>query len=172
MVEQIIGKSVTVLTNDQNTFEQINTFDSIIISPGPGIPYEAGNLLEMISYFSDKKPILGVCLGMQAIAEVYGGKLINLPEIYHGTATEAIRIQEHQILENLPAKIQVGRYHSWAVNPQCVPDNLMVTSVDQTGNIMSLKHKTLEVHGVQYHPESILTPYGKNILNNFLNLAG
>lgn len=168
MIEQIVGKSVSVFKNDQISLKEIEEFDKIILSPGPGIPSEAGILLEVIRNYAGKKPILGVCLGQQAIAEVFGGSLINLKEIYHGIATEAIQTAEHKIFNNLPKTLEVGRYHSWAVNPENFPEELKVTSVDQEGMIMSLKHKKYDLHGVQYHPESILTPMGKIILRNFL----
>ena len=168
MIEQIVGKTVFVFKNDEITLEEIEKFDKIVLSPGPGIPSEAGILLDVIKNFSDKKPILGVCLGQQAIAEAFGGSLINLSEIYHGVATEATQTNDHKIFNNLPETLEVGRYHSWAVNPDDFPTELEITSVDKNGMIMSLKHKTYDVHAVQYHPESILTPDGKQILENFL----
>lgn len=171
MIEQITGEPPSIVKNDSNSFEEIDRFDKIIISPGPGIPSEAGNLLEMISYFAEKKPILGVCLGMQAIGEVYGGKLINLSQIYHGVGCTATKTADHKIFSDLPDSLQVGRYHSWAVDSSNFPQELTITSTDDEGNIMSLKHRNLEVHGVQYHPESILTPRGKDIVRNFLTLT-
>ncbi|WP_234108450.1 MULTISPECIES: anthranilate synthase component II [Chryseobacterium] len=168
MIEQIVGQSVSVFKNDQISVKEIEDFDKIILSPGPGIPSEAGILLEVIRNYAGKKPILGVCLGQQAIAEAFGGSLIHLKEIYHGIATESIQTAEHKIFNNLPKKLEVGRYHSWAVNPENFPEELQVTSVDQEGMIMSLKHRVYDLHGVQFHPESILTPLGKKILMNFL----
>lgn len=169
MIEQIVGKSVSVLKNDEISLEQIEEFDKIILSPGPGIPSEAGLLLDVIKKYYDKKPILGVCLGQQAIAEAFGGSLIQLDEIFHGVATMAKSTNiSTKILENLPSNLEVGRYHSWAVNPQNFPEELQITSVDEEGMIMSIQHKKYKVYGVQYHPESILTPYGKAILKNFL----
>ena len=168
MIEQIIGEKVDVFRNDQISFEGIEEYDKIILSPGPGIPEEAGILLEVIKKYAPTKSILGVCLGQQAIAEAFGGSLINLSEIFHGVATEATQIKDHRLFRNLPEKLQVGRYHSWAVNPEDFPEELEITSVDESGMIMSLKHKTYDVHAVQYHPESILTPDGKQILENFL----
>lgn len=168
MTEQIVGKMVSVSKNDQISLKEIEEFDKIILSPGPGIPSEAGILLDVIKYYAGKKSILGVCLGQQAIAEVFGGSLINLNEIFHGVATEAVQTAEHVIFKNLPNTLQVGRYHSWAVNPDGFPEELEITSVDQEGMIMSLKHREYDLHGVQYHPESILTPMGKIILRNFL----
>lgn len=169
IIEQILGQKVDVYRNDEIPLEDINKYDKIILSPGPGIPEEAGILLEVIKKYAPTKSIFGVCLGQQAIAEAFGGSLINLSEIYHGVATEAKKVKEHMILNNLPEVLEVGRYHSWAVNPEDFPQELEVTSVDESGMIMSLKHKEYDVHAVQYHPESILTPEGRKILENFLN---
>lgn len=171
MVEQIVGDKVEVHRNDQIMLEEIEKFDKIILSPGPGIPTEAGILINVIKKYSPTKSIFGVCLGQQAIAEAFGGSLINLTEIYHGVATAAIQTKEHKIFKDLPKVLEVGRYHSWAVNPEDFPEELEITSVDDNGMIMSLKHKTYDVHAVQYHPESILTPMGKQILTNFLLTA-
>lgn len=168
MIEQIIDSEVDVVRNDQIALEDIEKYDKIILSPGPGIPEEAGILLDVIKKYAPTKSIFGVCLGQQAIAEAFGGSLINLSEIYHGIATESKQIKEHSIFRNLPEILEVGRYHSWAVNPEDFPDELEITSVDDKGMIMSLKHKTYDVHAVQYHPESILTPQGTQILENFL----
>ena len=168
MIEQIMAQKVDVFRNDQILLEDIDKYDKIILSPGPGIPKEAGILLEVIKKYASTKSILGVCLGQQAIAEAFGGSLINLSEIFHGVATEATQIKDHRLFRNLPEKLQVGRYHSWAVNPEDFPEELEITSVDESGMIMSLKHKAYDVHAVQYHPESILTPDGKQILENFL----
>lgn len=168
MIEQIVGKTVFVAKNDEITVAEIEKFDKIFLSPGPGIPSEAGILLDVIKHFTGKKPIFGVCLGLQAIVEAFGGSLINLEEIYHGVATDARQISEHKIFKNLPEKLEVGRYHSWAANPENFPSELEITSVDKNGMIMSLKHRTFDLHAVQYHPESILTPRGKEILKNFL----
>ena len=168
IIEQIVDEKVDVFRNDQIPLENIEKYDKIILSPGPGIPEEAGILLELIKKYAPTKSIFGVCLGQQAIAEAFGGSLINLSEIYHGVATESNQIKEHSILKNLPKTLEVGRYHSWAVNPENFPEELEITSIDNNGMIMSLKHKTYDVHAVQYHPESILTPNGREILENFL----
>lgn len=168
MIEQIIGERIDIYKNDQISIPEIEKYDKIILSPGPGIPKEAGILLELIQTYAPTKSILGVCLGQQAIAEVFGGNLINLSEIYHGVATQARQTQEHYLFHHLPEILEVGRYHSWVVNPESFPEELLITSVDENGMIMSLKHKIYDVHGVQYHPESILTPNGKQILENFL----
>lgn len=169
MIEQIVGEKVDVYRNDQISLEDVDQYDKIILSPGPGIPDEAGILLDLIKKYAPTKSIFGVCLGQQAIAEAFGGSLINLSEIYHGVATESTQIKDHKLFNNLPEILEVGRYHSWAVNPEDFPEELAITSIDKNGMIMSLKHKTYDVHGVQYHPESILTPEGKKILANFLS---
>lgn len=172
MIEQIAGEKVDVLRNDQVPLQDIEKYDKIILSPGPGIPEEAGILLEVIKKYAPTKSIFGVCLGQQAVAEAFGGSLINLTEIYHGVATESKQVKEHSIFKNLPETLEVGRYHSWAVDPDNFPEELEITSVDKNGMIMSLKHKTYDVHAVQYHPESILTPDGKKILANWLSVDG
>lgn len=168
MIERILNQKVDVVRNDQITLEEIEKYNKIILSPGPGIPEEAGILLDVIKKYAPTKSILGVCLGQQAIAEAFGGSLINLSEIYHGVATEAVQTNDHKLFKDLPQTLEVGRYHSWAVNPEKFPEELEITSVDSKGMIMSLKHKTYDVHGVQYHPESILTPQGETIIKNFL----
>lgn len=168
MIERILNKKIDVYRNDEISLEDIDQYDKIILSPGPGIPEEAGILLDLIKKYAPTKSILGVCLGQQAIAEAFGGNLINLSEIFHGVATEAIQISDHKLFTDLPQTLEVGRYHSWAVDPENFPEELEITSTDSKGMIMSLKHKTYDVHGVQYHPESILTPDGETIIRNFL----
>lgn len=168
MIEEIVGHEVDVVRNDQIPLAEIEKYDKIFLSPGPGIPEEAGILLDLIKTYAPTKSIFGVCLGQQAIAEAFGGNLINLSEIFHGVATDAKQTKAHLLFNNLPETLEVGRYHSWAVNPEGLPDELEVTSVDNQGMIMSLKHKKYDVHGVQYHPESILTPSGRQIIENFL----
>ncbi|QBO58913.1 anthranilate synthase component II [Chryseobacterium salivictor] len=169
MIEQISGEKVNVFRNDQIRLEEIEKYDKIVLSPGPGIPSEAGILIDLIKKYAPTKSILGVCLGQQAIAEAFGGNLINLTEIYHGVATNARTIKkEALLLRDLPENLEVGRYHSWAVNPDDFPEELEITSIDENGMIMSLQHKVYDVHAVQYHPESILTPKGKQIIENFL----
>ena len=168
MIEQIVNEKIDVFRNDKISLEEVAKYDKIILSTGPGIPEEAGILLDLIKKYAPTKSIFGVCLGQQAIAEAFGGTLINLSEIYHGVATESTQIKEHKLFKDLPEILEVGRYHSWAVNPENFPDELEITSVDASGMIMSLKHKIYDVHAVQYHPESILTPKGKQILENFL----
>ncbi|MDN5424033.1 MAG: aminodeoxychorismate/anthranilate synthase component II, partial [Chryseobacterium sp.] len=169
IIERILNQKVDVVRNDQITLEEIGKYDKIILSPGPGIPEEAGILLELIKEYAPTKSILGVCLGHQAIAEAFGGNLINLSEIFHGVATSAELVKENtKIFKNLTSGMQVGRYHSWAVNPEGFPEELEITEVDKDGMIMALQHKTYDVHGVQFHPESILTPDGEVIIRNFL----
>lgn len=158
---------VRVKRNDQLTLEEVNHFDKIVLSPGPGIPDEAGLLKEIIKTYAPTKSIFGVCLGQQAIAEVFGGSLINLEEVYHGIATKIKIIKDDILFHGLPKEIEVGRYHSWVVSPN-LPEVLEATSLDRNGQVMSLRHKTLDVCAVQFHPESVLTPYGKQILKNWV----
>lgn len=169
MIEQCTSSQIDVFRNNEILLEEIEKYDKIVLSPGPGIPSEAGILLEVIKKYTATKSILGVCLGQQAIAEAFGGSLIHLSEIYHGVATKATQTNDDILFTNLPKTLEVGRYHSWAVNPNNFPNELEITSIDEKGMIMSLKHKTFDVHGVQYHPESILTPLGKKIIDNFIN---
>ncbi|GAA4816021.1 aminodeoxychorismate/anthranilate synthase component II [Litoribaculum gwangyangense] len=160
---------VTVYRNDKLNLEDVEPFDKIVLSPGPGIPDEAGLLKEIIKKYAPTKSILGVCLGQQAIGEVFGGSLINLDEVYHGVSTQVeICVDDETIFKGLDKNIEVGRYHSWVVNPN-LPDSLEATSFDENGQVMSLRHKTYDVKGVQYHPESVLTPEGKKILENWVN---
>ncbi|HEY5686765.1 MAG TPA: aminodeoxychorismate/anthranilate synthase component II [Yeosuana sp.] len=160
---------VTVVRNDKLTLDDVAPFDKIVLSPGPGIPDEAGLLKPIIERFAPTKSILGVCLGQQAIGEVFGGTLINLENVYHGVATKvSITVDDEPLFKGLEKEIEVGRYHSWVVNPN-LPDVLEATSVDENGQIMSLRHKVYDVKGVQYHPESVLTPHGKQILKNWIH---
>ncbi|WP_394758783.1 anthranilate synthase component II [Flavobacterium sp.] len=160
---------VTVYRNDEFDIDEIKNFDKILLSPGPGIPDEAGLLKEVIRIYSATKSILGVCLGQQAIGEVFGGSLINLEKVYHGVATNVnILVDNETLFDGLEKQIEVGRYHSWVVNTVDFPDVLEITSTDENGQIMSLRHKTYDVRGVQFHPESVLTPNGKKILENWV----
>ncbi|MBP5479757.1 MAG: aminodeoxychorismate/anthranilate synthase component II [Bacteroidaceae bacterium] len=163
-----LGAEVTVFRNDMFKLEQLESYDKIILSPGPGIPCEAGLLLDVIKCYAGKKPILGVCLGHQAIGESFGGKLTNLSEVYHGVATPCTITKKDYLFEGLPEKIEIGRYHSWVVDNDGFPDCLEVTSVSDEGYIMSLRHKEYDIRGIQYHPESVLTPDGKKIIENWL----
>jgi anthranilate synthase component II len=161
---------VSVFRNDEFELEELAKFDKILLSPGPGIPDEAGLLKAVIAKYATSKSILGVCLGQQAIGEVFGGTLTNLDKVFHGIATKVNKSVSDEILfDNIPNEFEVGRYHSWVVNQDNFPDVLEITSVDENGQIMSLRHKTLDVKGVQFHPESVLTPFGKQILENWVN---
>lgn len=163
-----LGAEVTVKRNDQFQLEELEGFDKILLSPGPGVPEEAGLLLDVIRRYAGKKPILGVCLGEQAIGEVYGGKLTNLDEVFHGIQSPVSLTAKDYLFEGLPSTIQVGRYHSWVVDRKDFPDCLEVTAVSEEGYIMALRHRTLDVRGVQFHPESVLTPEGKQMLRNWI----
>lgn len=181
LVEKIIHQKVDVFRNDEIALEKIAAYDKIILSPGPGIPEEAGLLLPLIKMYASSKSILGVCLGHQAIGQAFGGTLTNLSTVYHGVATK-IRIVSsessivnaseltihHSLFTGLPQEIEVGRYHSWVVDMNGFPADLEVTATDENGYIMALKHKTFDVQGVQFHPESVLTPDGETIIRNWL----
>ncbi len=176
MVENIIKKKVAVFRNDEISLNQVNEFDKIILSPGPGIPNEAGILLPLIKQYAASKSILGVCLGHQAIGEAFGGRLTNLTRVFHGVATkiELKKDLEKSVFKNdlfkgLDSEIEVGRYHSWIIDRDQFPKELEVTSWDEHGMIMSLKHHVYDVQGVQFHPESLLTPLGKTMIENWLN---
>lgn len=164
-----LNADVTIFRNDEFDLEIIEKFDKIVLSPGPGIPSEAGLLKAVIEKYADSKSILGICLGQQAIAEVFGGSLVNLEMVYHGVATTIEVVVDDEILfKTLDSKFEVGRYHSWIVeNP--LPSVLQITSVDEDGQIMSLRHRIFDMRAVQFHPESVLTPNGKKILENWLN---
>ncbi len=158
---------VTIKRNDQFTLKEPQNYDGIVLSPGPGLPAQAGLLKKTIVQYAPTHKIFGVCLGQQAIAEVFGGHLWNLSTVYHGVASKITVTQEDPLFRGLPRSFQVGRYHSWIVqNP--LPKVLLATSVDENGEIMSLRHKEYSVSAVQYHPESILTPFGKQILANWI----
>ena len=159
---------VTVYRNDEFDIDEIAHFDKILLSPGPGIPDEAGLLKAVIAKYAPTKSILGVCLGQQAIGEVFGGTLSNLDKVYHGVATMVkTSVDDELLFEGLGNEFEVGRYHSWVVDAS-LPDVLEATSFDENGQVMSLRHKTYDVRGVQFHPESVLTPNGKKILENWL----
>lgn len=166
-----LGAEVTVLRNDCFQLTDLEAYDKILLSPGPGIPQEAGLLLEVIRTYVRKKPILGVCLGEQAIGEVFGGKLTNLSEVYHGIQSPIRITASDYLFEGLPEEILVGRYHSWVVDRENFPDTLEITAVSQEGYIMAIRHKNFDIRGIQFHPESVLTPDGKRIISNWLNHA-
>jgi anthranilate synthase component 2 len=166
---QDLNCEVTVYRNDEFDIDEVKKFDKILLSPGPGVPDEAGLLKEVIKTYSPSKSILGVCLGQQAIGEVFGGSLTNLDKVYHGVATNVtILVDDENLFNGLEKQIEVGRYHSWVINPQDFPESLEITSVDENGQIMSVRHRTLDVKGVQFHPESVLTPHGKKMLENWV----
>lgn len=169
LVKQL-GAKVEVFRNDQFTLNQLERFTKIILSPGPGIPEEAGLLMDVIRTYAGRKPMLGVCLGHQAIAEVFGGKLVNLKEVYHGIATEGTQFGNDPIFSGLPKRIVMGRYHSWVVDRAGFPDCLEVTAMSDDGQIMALRHRNYNIHGIQFHPESVLTPEGATIVRNWLQL--
>ena len=171
-----LGAEVTVYRNDQPEVQALIDnadnieFDKIVLSPGPGIPSEAGLLLDVIRTFAGKKPMLGVCLGHQAIGEVFGAKLTNLSNVFHGVATIGTQFGNDPIFAGLPMNIVIGRYHSWVVSKDGLPDCLEITAESNEGQIMALKHKTLNVRGIQFHPESVLTPDGRKMLQNWMFL--
>lgn len=176
MVEQITQKKVDVFRNDELPLERVKDYDKIILSPGPGIPSEAGLLLPLIKEYASSKSILGVCLGHQAIGEAFGGTLTNLSSPFHGIATPIQLVADRKdanpnvnaLFESMPAEFIVGRYHSWVVSDQNFPEELSITAREANGFIMALEHKKYDVQGVQFHPESVLTPTGVNILKNWL----
>ena len=165
-----LGAEVDVLRNDQFELSELAPYSKIILSPGPGIPSEAGLLLDVIRTYAGKKPILGVCLGHQAIGEVFGAQLENLSDVFHGVATPCHVIADDPIFSGLERDITVGRYHSWVVSKDGFPDCLEVTAVSDEGQVMALRHKTLNVRGIQFHPESVLTPDGRKMIQNWLFL--
>jgi anthranilate synthase component 2 len=171
LVEKITHGKVDVYRNDKIAMEKVNDYDKIILSPGPGIPEEAGMLLPLIKQYAATKSILGVCLGHQAIAQAFGGSLINLSEVYHGVATP-IQLKENvssELYADMPSSFEVGRYHSWVVSKDDLPKELTITAEDEHGFIMGLKHESYDVEGVQFHPESVLTPLGETIMYNWLS---
>lgn len=163
-----LGTEVDVLRNDKFELEELEKYDKIILSPGPGIPEEAGLLLEVIRTYAGRKPILGVCQGEQAIGQAFGGKLTNLSEVFHGIQTNVKIKNKDYIFSGLPTEIPVGRYHSWVVDTEEFPEELVITAISSEGQIMALKHQEYDVHGIQFHPESVLTPDGKQIVGNWL----
>ena len=165
-----LGAEVTVVRNDQFELADLEQYSKIILSPGPGIPSEAGLLLDVIRTYAGRKPILGVCLGHQAIGEVFGAKLENLSDVFHGVATPCHIIADDPIFSGIPRDITIGRYHSWVVSREDLPDCLEVTAESDEGQIMALRHRELNVRGIQFHPESVLTPDGRKMLQNWMFL--
>lgn len=163
-----LGANVTVLKNDNLDLVQLENFDKIVLSPGPGLPEEAGKTMDVIKTYASIKPILGVCLGHQAIALAYGASLTNLPTVCHGLSTIGLNLGNDPIFKGLPAKVAMGRYHSWVVTRESVCPPLEITALSDDGLVMGISHKHLKLHGIQFHPESILTPEGKTIVNNWL----
>ena len=159
-----------VVRNDQFELEQVDQYSHVLLSPGPGVPKDAGLMPEVIKKYASSKNILGVCLGHQGIAEHFGAELYNLPQVFHGMVTPIEVKEEDEIFEGLPASFNVCRYHSWVVKKETVPEEMEVTSVAENGNIMSIKHKELNVRGVQFHPESIMTEHGKRLIQNWIEL--
>lgn len=162
---------VDVFRNDKISLQEVNKYQTIILSPGPGLPKDAGIMLELIKTYSTTKKILGVCLGMQAIGEVFGGHLENLNKVFHGVSTKiSVLDNSDNLFKNIPKQFNVGRYHSWVVANKQFPTDLVITSVDENSQVMSLKHKKHNIYGVQFHPESILTEFGKELIINFLDI--
>lgn len=170
-VESDPNYKVDVYRNDEITLEDVDKYDTIILSPGPGLPKDAGILKPLIEKYSSTKKILGVCLGMQAIGEVFGGTLVNLDNVFHGVAsTIQVTDRKDKLYKNIPLSFKIGRYHSWVIDKKGFLDEIKITSVEENGQIMSLKHKAYNLYGVQYHPESLLTEHGKEIIANFLSI--
>lgn len=165
---QELGAEVTVLRNDKFLLEDLEAYDKIVLSPGPGIPEEAGLLLDVIRSYAGKKPILGICLGEQAIGEVFGGKLVNLSTVFHGIQSPVDLIAGDYLFQGLPREIPVGRYHSWVVDKDTLPSCLETLALSKEGYIMALRHREYDIRGIQFHPESVLTPDGKRIMQNWL----
>ncbi len=162
--------TVSVFRNDEFELDELGKFDKILLSPGPGLPSDAGLLKDVIITYAGTKSILGICLGQQAIGEVFGGNLINLSKVYHGVASKVqIIVRDELLFNGLENEIEVGRYHSWVISKENFPPDLEITSIDENGEIMSIRHKKFDVKGLQYHPESVLTPDGKKMLENWVN---
>lgn len=169
VVKELGATDVEVFRNDEIELDEVERFDKIILSPGPGVPEESGLLLPIIKRFAPTKSILGVCLGHQAIGEAFGANLENLKEVYHGIQSPVKIVKDDLLFTSLEKEILVGRYHSWVVSNKNFPQCLEITALSEEGQIMALRHKTYRVHGIQFHPESVLTPQGKEIIKNFLN---
>ncbi len=167
-IEQVAGHQPEVFRNDEISIEAIKEYDKIMLSPGAGLPADAGIMPQLIKEYYKTKSIFGVCLGQQAIAEAFGGSLSNLNEVFHGVATPITIIKEDYLFKNVPSTFKVGRYHSWVVNPKDLPSDLEITAIDEQGNCMALHHKTYDIRGVQFHPESILSEFGLDIIRNWV----
>lgn len=164
------SEQLKVVRNDQFELASVEAYDHILLSPGPGLPDAAGLMPEVIRRYAPTKNILGVCLGHQGIAEAFGGKLFNLPQVYHGVVTPVEIIGEDELFRGIPKSFNVCRYHSWVVDTESLGNDLLVTGVAENGNIMSMKHREYCVRGVQFHPESIMTKHGKKLIENWLAL--
>lgn len=167
-LEMATDATIEIHRNDKISLKEIERFDKILLSPGPGIPADAGILLDVIKTYATTKSILGICLGQQAIAEAFGGSLSNLNEVFHGVSTPVEIIANDSLFKNIPKKFNVGRYHSWIVNRTDLPKELEITCIDESGCIMALRHKTLDIRSVQFHPESILSEHGLEIIKNWV----
>jgi anthranilate synthase component II len=168
-ITELVGETPSVFRNDEISLDDVEAYDAIVLSPGPGLPNEAGIMPELIKRYAPTKAIFGVCLGLQAIGEAFGGELYNLPKVFHGVAT-VIQVVDNQelIFKNIPNEVLVGRYHSWAIKMENAPAELKITATADGGKtIMAMAHRTYNVRGVQFHPESIMTDYGKQMLKNF-----
>lgn len=165
-----LGADVTVVRNNLFSLEDLNAYDRILLSPGPGVPSEAGLLLDVIKHYAGIKPILGVCLGHQAIGEAFGAKLKNLADVFHGVTTETTQIIDTPLFSGLPKHFPVGRYHSWVIERAALPDCLEIIAESKEGFMMALRHRTHNIYGIQFHPESVLTPDGKIIMDNWLHI--
>ena len=168
LVEKVSNATVEVHRNDKIALEDVKKFDKIILSPGPGLPSEAGILIQLVKHYAPSKSILGVCLGLQAIGESFGGRLKQLDAVFHGVATPINVLASDTLFKDIPARINVGRYHSWVIDTATVPEVLTITAVDADNNIMAASHKHYDVKGVQFHPESILSEYGEVLIKNWL----
>lgn len=163
------GADVSVFRNDRFCLPELGMYDKFVLSPGPGIPDEAGLLLDVIDMYKGIKPMLGVCLGHQAIGQVFGARLVNLVDVFHGVATEGRQFGNDYVFDGCPERFTMGRYHSWVIDDKMLPDSLEVTAKSEDGRIMALRHKEYDIHGIQFHPESVLTPCGPRIISNWLN---
>jgi len=171
LLKELTKGSVDVYRNDEITLEEIEKYDKILISPGPGVPHQAGITLKMITHFAPSKSIFGVCLGCQAIGEAFGGSLINLDTVYHGVETKIIVLDKNEkLFAEIPVTFTAGRYHSWVVDDKSLPSDLRITASDEKGSVMALSHNTFDVRGVQFHPESVMTKYGRQIIKNWINI--
>ena len=165
------GDRLDIVRNDKMSVQEVDAYTDILLSPGPGVPADAGIMPEVLKRYSSTKNILGVCLGHQAIGEAFGGTLYNLPVVYHGMTTPVHISGDRELYKDIPETFTICRYHSWVISPENLPDELEVTAVDPNGQIMGIKHRSFNVRGVQYHPESIMTEHGKQIIQNWLNLT-